>query len=106
MTRSIEITDIKANTFKKGDKINILRKDITALAHRKNRTGVVSSVNGDLVMVRPSYCKWEIELYPNEIEHRDNTMVVDVTLKYNTPIRLITLKTTVNLTDEAKADII
>jgi hypothetical protein len=55
--------------YKKGEKVRILRQDISALKHRKNRNGVVRYTNGvNLIYVRPAYCKWEIELYPCEIE--------------------------------------
>jgi hypothetical protein len=53
---------------KNGDKVKILRKDIYHLKHRKNRNGTVTNVNGYLILVRPMWCNWEVELYPNEVE--------------------------------------
>ena len=54
--------------YKKGDRVKILRQDIAGLKHRPDRNGVVTSVNGAYIMVRPMWCTWEIELYPCEIE--------------------------------------
>jgi hypothetical protein len=54
--------------FKVGDKVHIKRKDIYHLQHRKNRNGVVTSINGYYILVRPMWCRWEVELYPTEIE--------------------------------------
>ena len=54
--------------YKKGDRVRILTY-LATLKYRKNKTGKVMYTNGpNLIYVRPSYCKWEIELYPNEIE--------------------------------------
>lgn len=52
------------------DKVEILRKDIFHLQHRKNRNsiGTITHINGACILVRPMGCKWEIELYPNEVE--------------------------------------
>jgi hypothetical protein len=50
-----------------GDRVRILRKDIFHLKHRKNRNGVITNINGAYIMVRPMWCSWEIELYPNEL---------------------------------------
>lgn len=50
-----------------GSKVEILRKDIRLLEHRKIRTGVITNIDGAHILVRPSWCNWEIELYPNEI---------------------------------------
>jgi hypothetical protein len=51
-----------------GDRVRIKRKDIFHLAHRKNRNGVITAIDGSYHFVRPMWCRWEIELYPNEIE--------------------------------------
>ena len=53
--------------YRKGDKVEILRKDIYHLKHRKNRNGIVVNVDGSYILVRPMWCKWEIKLYSNEI---------------------------------------
>jgi hypothetical protein len=53
--------------FKVGDKITILRSDIALLKNRKNRNGTITAIDGAYISVRPTYVKWEIELYPNEI---------------------------------------
>lgn len=51
-----------------GDRVRILRKDIRDLDHRKDPVyGVITNINGAYIMVKPSWCRWEIELYPNEI---------------------------------------
>jgi len=54
--------------MKVGDKVNILRKDIFALKHRKNRNGFITHIDGGYVYVRPTWCKWVIELYQHEIK--------------------------------------
>ena len=54
--------------MKVGQKVLIKRKDIFHLKHRKNRNGIVKSVNGDYILVRPMWCSWTIELHPCEIE--------------------------------------
>lgn len=51
-----------------GDRVRIIRTDIFHLEHRKNRNGIVTNRDGDYILVRPMWCKWEIELYPCEIE--------------------------------------
>lgn len=53
--------------MKKGDKVEILRKDIFHLKHRKNRNGRIANIDGALIDVKPMWCDWIIELYPNEI---------------------------------------
>lgn len=54
--------------YKTGDRIQILRKDIRSLDHRKDPVyGVITGIDGEYVMVRPSWCRWEIELYRCEI---------------------------------------
>lgn len=53
--------------LKVGDRVMIKRKDIADFNHRKNRNGVVVNVDGDYILVRPMWCNWSIELYPNEV---------------------------------------
>lgn len=53
--------------MKVGDRVEITRQDIFALNHRKIWTGVIRHIDGGYIMVRPSWCWWETELYPNEI---------------------------------------
>ncbi len=53
--------------MKVGDRVKILRKDIFPLRHRKNRNGVITHINGACILVRPTWCTWETELYPGEI---------------------------------------
>lgn len=57
--------------FKVGDKVYIKRQDIFHLQHRKNRNGRIISIDGAYILVRPMWCKWVIELYPNEIKLLD-----------------------------------
>jgi hypothetical protein len=52
-----------------GTKVHILQ-NISSLRHRKNRNGVITSVDGAYLMVRPSWCNWEVELYPHEVKAR------------------------------------
>lgn len=52
---------------KKGDRVFILRQDIYHLKHRRIITGRVIRIDGWCIYVRPSWCDWEIELYPNEV---------------------------------------
>lgn len=55
--------------MKAGDRVSILRTDIKDLEHRKYPVpGVVTKVDGSYIMVKPSWCKWVIELYPNEVK--------------------------------------
>ena len=53
--------------IKKGKKVKILSK-VSGISHRKNKNGIITGVNGYYIYVRPMYCKWEVELYPCEIE--------------------------------------
>jgi hypothetical protein len=52
----------------KGDKVEILRKDIHHL-HGLPRPifGEVTWVDGAYINVRPDNCDWVTELYPNEV---------------------------------------
>lgn len=62
---------LKPGVFKQGDRVEILRKDISWGARKKQRYGYVTSVNGAYNYVRPLW--WRegevMELYPNEIRH-------------------------------------
>ena len=49
------------------DRVRILRSDIYPLKHRKNRNGIITRIDGGYILVRPMWCKWVTELYPNEI---------------------------------------
>jgi len=51
-----------------GDKVEIVRQNIFDLKNRKIRTGVIKNIDDEHVYVRPSWCGWEIELYPNEVK--------------------------------------
>ncbi len=53
--------------MKVGDRVRILRQDIAGLYHRKNRNGVVTHIDGACILVRPMWCTWQTELYPEEI---------------------------------------
>lgn len=57
--------------FKVGDKVIILRQDVFVLRNRKVKKGVVQRIDGEYIYVRPSYLKWELELYANEIKISD-----------------------------------
>lgn len=61
----------KLRGFKKGDRVEILRKDINWGTRKKQRYGYVTSVNGAYHYVRPLW--WRegevLELYDVEIRH-------------------------------------
>lgn len=51
-----------------GDRVQILTK-IGSIGKRKNKlTGVVTRIDGGYYYVRPAWCKFETELYENEIK--------------------------------------
>lgn len=53
-----------------GMRVQIIRQDIAYLRHRLTRNsvyGFITRVDGEYVYVRPTWCKWEIELYRNEL---------------------------------------
>ena len=52
--------------MKIGDRVKI-RSKVFHLNHRKNKNGVVVRIDGDYIIVRPMWCRWVVELYPNEI---------------------------------------
>ncbi len=54
--------------MKIGDKVRILRKDIILLNGRKNKNGKIISIDGEYILVRPTWTKWEVECYRNEIK--------------------------------------
>jgi len=54
--------------MKVGQKVLIKRKDIFHLKHRKNRNGIVTSIDGVYLQVKPMWCSWVIELYPHEVK--------------------------------------
>lgn len=55
-----------------GDKVKILRTDIKDLEHRAYPVnGVITNIDGAYIMVKPSWCSWEIELYANEIMRKE-----------------------------------
>ena len=56
--------------YEVGDKVKITRKDIFHLKNvkGKNRWGRITDIDGEYIMVKPRYKRWEIELYRCEIE--------------------------------------
>ncbi len=56
------------NKINIGDRVEIVRKDIKSLVHRPQVFGRVTNINGAYIMVKPMWCNWKIELYPNEIK--------------------------------------
>ena len=50
-----------------GEKVYI-NSFVYALKHRKNKNGIVTRINGYYIYVRHMWCKWELELYPNELK--------------------------------------
>lgn len=59
---------VKKRSLRVGQRVQILRQDIAMLSHRKVRTGRIVRIDGALVMVKPSWCGWEIELFREEIK--------------------------------------
>lgn len=57
--------------YEVGDRVEILPQGFLAMIkHRfaKGKVfGFITNVNGEYHMVRPAWCKWEAELYRNEI---------------------------------------
>ena len=54
--------------MKRGDRVKILREDIFLLRNReKPWRGVITSIDGGYIYVRPMWCKWVTELYENEV---------------------------------------
>lgn len=57
--------------FEVGDRVEILRKDISWKPRKKQRYGYITSINGAYHYVRPLW--WRegevLELYPGEIRH-------------------------------------
>ena len=54
--------------MKVGDRVEILRTDINDLYHRTRPVyGRITHINGYYISVKPMWCRWVIELYPNEI---------------------------------------
>ena len=67
-TINYRIRDI-AFGMKIGDRVEILRRDINDLYHRtKPIYGRIIGIDGSYIMVKPNWCRWVIELYPNEIK--------------------------------------
>ena len=55
--------------MKIGDRVEILRKDIKLLGHRKRPLyGFITYIDGSYIGVRPNHCTWMIELYHCEIK--------------------------------------
>jgi len=57
---------MKSKYPKVGDRVKLLVK-LSCLKHRNNVFGKVVRINGAYIYVKPSWCKWEVELYPNEL---------------------------------------
>jgi len=61
--------------MKIGDRVEIKRKDIFYLKHRFRKGkvfGKITDIDGAYISVRPMWCKWEAELYPEEINNARN----------------------------------
>jgi len=57
--------------YKVGDKVVILRKDIKDLP---TTLGTITNINGSYIIVRFNNSRREIELYPNEIRPREESI--------------------------------
>jgi len=56
--------------MKVGQRVEIIRQDIFHLRHRLSKGkvyGFITDIDGQYILVRPAWCKWEIELYPCEL---------------------------------------
>lgn len=56
----------RRSALKVGDRVEILTT-IAPLKHQKNKNGIIVYVNGAYIDVRPMWCKWITECYPNEL---------------------------------------
>jgi hypothetical protein len=55
--------------FKVGDKVRLKNHaEICHLKHRKNQNAIITNIDGAYILIRPMWCKWLAEVYPNEIE--------------------------------------
>ena len=52
-----------------GDKVGILSNIPFGLKHRAKVRGVVTNIDGNYILVRPLWCKWETECYSCELVH-------------------------------------
>lgn len=68
---SMLIEGIMKKGHKVGDRVQIVRKDISGLKHRHKRGKVFGIItireNADNFLVRPMWCTWETHLYSTEI---------------------------------------
>jgi hypothetical protein len=53
--------------MKIGDRVEILRRDIHAMKHRKVWRGRVVDIDGAYILVRPHWTSFEVSLYQTEI---------------------------------------
>jgi len=54
--------------YKVGQRVEILMS-ISGLKHRKKPVfGFITNIDGSYILVRPTWCSWVVELYPNEIK--------------------------------------
>ena len=57
-----------AGIFKVGDRVEVTGKRPAPLKHRKKVIGRITHIDGAYIYVRPNWCKWEQECYPNELK--------------------------------------
>lgn len=55
------------NGLNVGDRV-LIRSKIWYLRHRQKPTGVILAIDGAYHDVKPSWCNWIVELYPNEMK--------------------------------------
>jgi hypothetical protein len=60
-------TSFLTGNLKLGDRVEILPPN-QHLSHRTKRLGKITSIDGAYILVRPMWCKWEAEYYPNELK--------------------------------------
>lgn len=58
--------------FEVGNKVGIISNKPFPLKHRKKIRGIITNRDGDYILVRPLWCKWETECYPCELVHESD----------------------------------
>ncbi len=76
---------MKPRYLKKGDRVLIY--DARHMSCFRNRQlpiyGRVKRINGGYIYVRPSWCKWDMEVYYNEIRVADKPLPKSVVRRYS-----------------------
>jgi hypothetical protein len=65
MSKSIKLDD--GNIVKVGDRV-LMRMRICGIEHHKQKIGFIEHIDGSYISVRPRWCTWQTECYPNELK--------------------------------------